>query len=195
MTESRRDADAAAVAACADGDDTALEQLYDRYGSACLHHARSVLVDPQYAEDAVQEAFLELWRNAARFDPTQCSVRSWLLMLTHRRAVDRTRTEQRRQTCLLSAEHDVADDRRGPPEHAVAALAGEHARQALAVLPARKREVLVLAYWGGFTQREIAGLTRTPIGTVKTRMRSALQDLGAHLGQDALLEPLAAVPE
>lgn len=188
MIESRRDADAAAVAACADGDGTALEQLYDRYAAACLRHARAVLIDPHHAEDAVQEAYLELWRNAARFDAGRCSVRGWLLMLTHRRAVDRVRSEQRRQTCLLAAEHDVADERRGPAEQAVVALAGDHARQALATLSPAKREVLVLAYWGGYTQREIAALTSTPIGTVKTRMRSALLDLGTHLEHETPLE-------
>ena len=192
MTESPRDADAAAVTACTHGDGAGLEQLYDRYASACLHHARTVLIDPHHAEDAVQEAYLELWRNADRFDAGRCSARSWLLMLTHRRAVDRVRSEQRRQTCLLAAEHDVADDRRGPAEHAVVALAGDHARRALAALPEPKREVLVLAYWGGYTQREIAALTSTPIGTVKTRMRSALLDLGAQLGSDVPLEGAVA---
>ena len=192
MIESPRDADAAAVAACADGDAAALEHLYARYAGACLHHARTVLIDSHHAEDAVQEAFLELWRNADRFDAARCSARSWLLMLTHRRAVDRVRSEQRRQTSLLSDEHDVVDERRGPAEQAVVALIGDHARQALAVLPETKREVLVLAYWGGYTQREIAALTSTPIGTVKTRMRSALMDLGAHLEQESMEGAVAA---
>lgn len=181
MNDSGAAADTACVAACAGGDGAALEALYERYAASCLRHARSILVDQHHAEDAVQEAYLELWRHAGRFDPRRSSVRSWLLMLTHRRAVDRVRVEQRRQTCLLTPELDPVDDGLGPGEQALVALAGEQARQALERLTPRKRQAIVLAYWGGYTQREIAALTRTPIGTVKTRLRSALQDLGAGL--------------
>ena len=181
MTGTTAEADAASVAACAGGDSAALETLYEQYAGSCLRHARSILVDQHHAEDAVQEAYLELWRNAARFDPSRSSVRSWLLMLTHRRAVDRVRVEQHRRTSLLTPELDPADDGPGPGELALVALAGEQARQALEALTPPKRQAIVLAYWGGYTQREIATMTATPIGTVKTRMRSALQDLGSGL--------------
>lgn len=181
MINSGAEADAASVTLCAAGDGAGLEALYARYAGSCLRHARSILVDQHHAEDAVQEAYLELWRNAGRFDPRRSSARSWLLMLTHRRAVDRVRTEQRRQTCLLTPELDPVDDRLGPGELALGALAGEQARRALEALTPCKRRAIVLAYWGGYTQREIAALTQTPIGTVKTRMRSALQDLNGSL--------------
>ena len=184
MTDSAAQTDAAAVAACATGDGAALEALYGQYAGSCLRHARSIRVDEHPAEDAVQEASLELWRNAGRFDPSRSTVRSWLLMLTHRRAVDRVRMEQRRQTCLLTPELDPVDDRLGPSELALMALAGEQARRALEALTPCKRQAIVLAYWGGFTQKEIAAITQTPIGTVKTRMRSALQDLGSGLPRD-----------
>lgn len=181
MTEPGADADTACVAACATGDSAGLEALYEQYAGSCLRHARSVLVDQHHAEDAVQEAYLELWRNASRFDPRRSSVRSWLMMLTHRRAVDRVRVEQRRQTSLLTPELDPIDEQLGPGELALVALAGEQTRQALESLTPCKRQAIVLAYWGGYTQREIAVLTKTPIGTVKTRMRSALQDLSGGL--------------
>ena len=185
MTEPGAEADAAAVAACATGDGAALETLYGQYAGWCLRHARSILVDPHHAEDAVQEAYLELWRNAGRFDPSRSTVRSWLLMLTHRRAVDRVRMEQRRQTCLLTPELDPVDERLGPSELALITLAGEQARRALEALTPCKRQAIVLAYWGGYTQKEIAAITQTPIGTVKTRMRSALQDLSSGLSRES----------
>ena len=185
MTGTGAEADAACVAACAAGDSAGLEALYEQYAGSCLRHARSILVDQHHAEDAVQEAYLELWRNASRFDPRRSSVRSWLLMLTHRRAVDRVRVEQRRQTCVLTPELDPVDDRLGPGELALVTLAGEQARQALETLTPCKRQAIMLAYWGGYTQREIAALTGTPIGTIKTRMRSALQDLSGGVMRDS----------
>lgn len=97
--------DQAALARCAKGSGKALELLYERHATACLTRARAVLRDTNHAEDAVQEAFLVLWRNADRYDAQQCSVRSWLLMLTHRKAVDRARKEQR-------VAHDTAESAR-----------------------------------------------------------------------------------
>ena len=179
LTEEQR-ADPATLARCAAGCGAALELLYERYASSCLAHARSVLRDAGHAEDAVQEAFLDLWRHAERYDSRHGSVRTWLLMLTHRRAVDRVRAEQRRRASALPAD-DRPDE--GPPadERALDLVLGEQARAALADLTYVKREVLVLAYWGGRTQREIAVLTGAPLGTVKTRMHSALTDLSARL--------------
>lgn len=185
-------ADAAAVAACAAGDGTALEFLYKQHARSCLCLARSVLVDTHHAEDAVQEAYLELWRHADRFDASRSSARAWLLMLTHRKAVDRVRMEQRRTTSPLHADHDRPDDTPGPAMQAVARALGEQARNAVAALEPVKREVLVLAYWGGFTQREIAALTDAPLGTVKSRMHTALRDLPRLL---SLLEAGTAEPQ
>lgn len=171
--------DVAAVAACAAGDQRGVEQLYRRHAGSCLRLARSVLVDPQHAEDAVQEAFLDLWRQAGRFDGRRSTVRSWLLLLTHRKAVDRVRREQRRRTDPLAPEHDTPDEQPGPEARALLSSLADQTRTALDTLSPAKREVMLLAYWGGFTQSEIAHLTATPLGTVKTRMRSALTDLGS----------------
>ncbi|MBA2577091.1 MAG: sigma-70 family RNA polymerase sigma factor [Euzebyaceae bacterium] len=115
--------------------------------------------------------FLHLWRNASAFDGSRSSARTWLMMLTHHRAVDRVRSEQRRAASALGEKDDHPDDRPGPEVQAITALLGEGAVSALALLTADKREALVLTYWGGYTQREIAVMTSTPLGTVKTRTR------------------------
>ncbi len=171
--------DATAVAGCAAGHAEALEVLYSRYAPSCLKLARSVLIDFHLSEDVVQEAFFDLWRNADRFDGERLSVRAWLLMLTHRRAVDRVRREQRHQTLALVPGHDRADRRPGPDAQALISVLGQQAREALLTLAPVKREAVLLAYWGGYSQSEIAGLTSTPLGTVKSRMHSALRDLNA----------------
>lgn len=175
------DTDADAVARCVAGDQLGLEQLYARHGRVCLALARQILIDRHYAEDAVQEAFLHLWRNSAAFNGTRSSARTWLIMLTRSRAIDRVRYEQRRSTDELEERHDRSDDREGPDAQAISAALGRETVAALAVLTPVQREALVLAYWGGYTQREIAAITGTPLGTVKTRTRSALAALSRHL--------------
>ncbi len=186
VTRSDMDAcDAASIADCATGDPTALDELYGRHGGACLALAQQILLDAHYAEDTVQEVFLHLWRNASDFDGSRSSARAWLMMLTHRRAVDRVRYEQRRPASALGEKDDYPDDRPGPEVQAITALLGERAVSALALLTANKREALVLAYWGGYTQREIAVMTSTPFGTVKTRTRDALIQLHRFLADDS----------
>lgn len=186
MTRSDRDArDAASIADCAAGDPTGLDDLYGRHGGACLALARQILGDAHYAEDTVQEVFLYLWRNASAFDGSRSSATAWLTMLTHHRAVDRVRYEQRRAASELGEKDDHPDDRPDPEVLAITALLGERAVNALALLTANKREALVLAYWGGYTQREIAVMTSTPLGTVKTRMRDALVQLHRFLADDS----------
>ena len=175
-------ADGDAVALCAAGDDAAIERLYARHGGACLALARQILVDSHLAEDAVQEAFLQLWRNAAAFDRTRSSPRTYLVMLTRARAIDRVRREQRHAALHLVEDHDRADERPGPEAQAVTAGLGREAVAALTVLSEVQREALVLAYWGGYSQQEIAVLTATPLGTVKTRMRAGLRALSEAMG-------------
>jgi RNA polymerase sigma factor (sigma-70 family) len=172
------------VTRCASGSTEALEGLYAQHAGPCLQRARSILVDPHHAEDAVQEAFLDLWRNAGHFVGSRSCVRSWLLMLTHRKAVDRVRAEQRRRTWTLTDGLDPVDERPGPEAQAQALLLGRQTRAALATLSAPQRQAVVLAFWGGYTQREIAGLTQTPIGTIKSRMHCALKDLGRTIDRD-----------
>ena len=173
--------DADAVARCAAGDQLALEQLYRRHGGVCHRFARQILRDPHFAEDVVQEAYLSLWRSAAQFDGNRSSTRAWLIMLTRARAIDRVRYEQRRTVLALDQSFDRPDPRPGPDAQAISAALGRETVAALAVLTTVQREVLVLAYWGGYTQCEIPSMTGTPLGTVKTRTRAALATLSRHL--------------
>ncbi len=171
--------DRALVGRVAAGDGWALEALYGRYGRACHGLARRVLADDQFAQDCVQEVFLALWRDAGRFDASRGGFSSWLLSMTHHKAVDAVRREEtlrkRRTTAdtLELHESDAPD-----VEDAVwSSLRSARVRDALVGLPDVQREALSLAYFGGYTQREIAGLTGTPLGTVKTRMLSGMRRL------------------
>jgi RNA polymerase sigma-70 factor (ECF subfamily) len=184
----QHDEDVRALAQCADKDAAGLELLYRRHAGACLLLAGRVLRDPAKAEESVQEAFLELWRTASRYDAGQCAPRSWLLMLTHHKVVDRIRYEQRRPCVPIEWACDAVDGGVGPEQAAVESLSAQPLHHALAKLPVRQREAIVLAYWGGYTQREIARRTGAPLGTVKTRMRNGMLRLGAVL-QGATGEP------
>jgi RNA polymerase sigma-70 factor (ECF subfamily) len=167
------------MAAVVARDELALEDLYGRYGRACYGLARRILVDEQLAQDVVQEVFLTVWRDAERFDPTRGGFSSWLLSMTHHKAVDSVRREEnlrkRRTTSELLDERPVEGP--GVHEEVWSTVRGEQVRAALQTLPDAQKEVLTLAYFGGYTQREIAGITRTPLGTVKTRMLAGMRRL------------------
>jgi RNA polymerase sigma-70 factor (ECF subfamily) len=188
--------DKAVVARVADGDGAALEALYGRYGRPCYSLARRILSDEQLAQDVVQEVFLTVWRDASRFDGSRGGFSTWLLSMTHHKAVDSVRREENQRKRRSSAEALEPREGDGPTvdDEVWTVLRGERVRDALAELPEAQREALVLAYFGGYTQREIAGLTSTPLGTVKTRMLAGMRrmrgglDGVATVGQD----PLAA---
>lgn len=175
--------DRALVARVTEGDGGALEALYARYGRACYGLARRILVDEQLAQDAVQEVFLAIWRDASRFDASRGGFSTWLLSMTHHKAVDSVRREEnlrkRRST------DDVLETRESESpqvEDAVwSLLRRERVREVLQTLPDVQREALTLAYFGGYTQREIAGLTDTPLGTVKTRMLAGMRRMKESL--------------
>lgn len=159
-----------------------LEALFASYGASCYALARSILRDDNFAQDAVQEAFLEHWRSAA-FDVTLSTPRSWLLMLTHRKAVDRVRHERLRTSAPLDEAPDQVSPSRGPEELALATVLAPKVREALSTLPQVQQEALALAYWGDYTQLEVAGIVRAPLGTVKSRMRNGMITL-----REALLD-------
>lgn len=177
------DDDRQLVARVVGGDHGALEALYARYGGPCYGLARRILADGQLAQDVVQEVFLVLWRDAGRFDSGRGSFSSWLLAMTHHKAVDAVRREENLRKRRTTAEvlEDRATPHPGPDDLAWTTLRGERVRSALADLPEPQREALVLAYFGGYTQREIAGLTATPLGTVKTRMLAGMRRMQAGL--------------
>jgi RNA polymerase sigma-70 factor (ECF subfamily) len=162
-------------------DEEALAELYDRYQAAMYGLAMRITNDPALAQDAVQEAFVGVWRNAASYSSQRSSVRTWMLSIAHHRAIDVIR---RRRPVAPLPEIETSDEAlRVPdvwPEVARAADA-EAVRIALASLPQAQREVIELAYFGGLTQLEISGRMDIPIGTVKSRVRLALVALRRQL--------------
>lgn len=200
---SRSDEDAwcaALVVRVAAGESRALEQLYDRYARPAYSLARRVTGDPAFAEEVVQEVFLAVWRQPERFEAGRGGFASWLLAAVHHKAVDAVRREEavRRRALALQAVEglDASDPPSGRPEEAVEErLRGEQVRRALKELPESQREAMTLAYYGGYTQREIASLTSTPLGTVKTRMHRAMHNLRAALDDLSDLHGLAVADE
>lgn len=169
--------DGALVALVVDGDGAALESLYGRYGRPAYALARRILADEQLAQDVVQEVFLTVWRDAGRFDASRGGFSSWLLTMTHHKSVDAVRREEnlrkRRQLADVLEFTESPDPR--VDDEVWTMIRGERVREALAALPDAQREALGLAYFGGYTQREIAKLTDTPLGTVKTRMLAGMK--------------------
>jgi RNA polymerase sigma factor (sigma-70 family) len=164
----------------------ALEALYGRYGRAAYSLARRILTEEALAQDVVQEVFLSLWRDAGRFDAGRGSVATYLLSMTHHRAVDVVRREQhlRRWRTADQALEGEADPAAPVEDQVESAQRRAEVRAALAGLPAAQREAVALAYFGGYTQREVAALVGVPLGTVKTRMAAGMRRLKASL-QDA----------
>ncbi len=151
-----------------DRDGDAFGQLYDRYSRPCFALARRILTDSGLAEDVVQEVFLAVWRRPERFDPTRGSFASWLLAATHHKAVDAVRREEtrrrRRSSTAVDDERLLATPTNSPPveDQVWATLRGERVRAALERLPRAQRDALALAYFGGYTQREVAEMTAPP---------------------------------
>ncbi len=176
--------DEALVALVARSDETALAELYDRFGRVAYGLARRILRDDALAEDAVQEGFLAAWRQAPRFMPERAKASTWLLTFVHRRAVDLVRREERRRTEPLEEAPATAAP---PTDQAVwLTMERERVQRALKSLPDQQREALELAYYGGFTQSELAERLGQPVGTIKSRMFNGLGRL-----RELLAEPEA----
>ena len=185
--------DRALVARVTEGDGEALEALYRRYGRPCYGLARRILADDQFAQDVVQEVFLTVWRDASRFDAARGGFSSGLLSMTHHKAVDAVRREENLRKRRTSTEvlEEAESDAPEVGEQVWSLLRRTRVREALQTLPPPQREALTLAYFGGYTQREIAGLTTTPLGTVKTRMLAGMKRLRETLDglSDAAPDP------
>jgi RNA polymerase sigma-70 factor (ECF subfamily) len=176
------------------GGQDALALLYERHGTACYRLARHITASSALAEDAVQEAFVGLWRSPGSFQGRRGTVRNWLLALTHHKAVDLVRRETAERRRLTAQAAQQAADPPRSEDPAAAAWAGVQAvevRAALLELPEAQRQALTLAYFGGYTQSQIAELTGVPLGTVKTRMVTAMRRLRLRL---AALAPVASLP-
>ena len=172
------------MALAARSQQAALAELYDRYGRIAYGLALRVVRDQALAEDAVQEGFLAVWRTAARFVPERGKASTWILTLVHRRAVDVVRREERRRADTL--EHAPEPGGGDVHEDAWLRLQRERVQHALRQLPDPQREALELAYYGGFSQSELAERLGQPIGTIKSRMFAGLSRLRELLGDPGL---------
>jgi RNA polymerase sigma-70 factor (ECF subfamily) len=171
--------DEALVALMARGDETALGELYDRVGRIAYGLALRILRDDRLAEDAVQEGFLAAWRTASSFRAERAKASTWLLTIVHRRAVDLVRREERRRAEPLTDDNAIAAAGASEPAEEAAWLRFERERvqTALRKLPDVQREALELAYYGGFSQSELAERLGVPLGTIKSRMFAGLARL------------------
>jgi RNA polymerase sigma-70 factor (ECF subfamily) len=182
--------DEALVALVARGDEPALAELYDRVGRIAYGLAYRVLRDERLAEDAVQEGFLAVWRTASSYLADRAKARTWILTLVHRRAVDLVRREERRRAEPL--EDDVGEQAGVSGSAEEAAWLGferDRVQDALRRLPDAQREAIELAYYGGYSQSELAERLGQPLGTIKSRMFAGLARLRELLddgaGEDA----------
>jgi RNA polymerase sigma-70 factor (ECF subfamily) len=183
-------ADTDLAAQLAVGDQTALAELYDRYGRLAYSVALRVLDDPGRAEDAVQEAFLRIWNHASSFDARRGSLRTWLLTSVRNRSIDYLRGRGAHERQELELRPVLAEDapRSDPWREVSLSLERSAVREAMTNLPAEQRQAVELAYFGGYSHREIADMTRVPLSTVKGRMRLALEKLSSYLQAKGLVD-------
>lgn len=170
----------------AEGDSNALSELYDRYSGMLNGLALRVLSDPADAEEILQEAFLQAWDQADRYDPARSSVSTWLVLITRSRAIDRLRSRKVGDKTAVAA-HEENPQTHTSPTGARDVLMSERRRRICAELekiPPEQREVLELAFFRGMTQREIAEHTTMPLGTVKTRTLLAMKKLRRALAEE-----------
>ena len=166
-----------------EGDPRAFELLFDRHGGAAFSLAYRMVGDRVAAEDISQEAFLSIWRSRLRYDAARGSVRTWVLGIVHNRAIDalrRSMVHDRRRASDEGIEERFESGERTDVEAARRDEARE-VRSALRSLPEEQSRVIELAYFGGFSQSEIAAMLDTPIGTVKGRMRLGLKKMRGEL--------------
>jgi len=168
---------------CGRADEGAFARLYDATAARVHGLALRVVRDPAQAEEVTQEAFLEIWRTATRYDAAKGSALGWLLTITHRRAVDRVRAAEaatRRDATYHHQNRPVDHD--ATAEAAQASLEAHRVRTAMRTLTEVQREALGLAYFGGYTHTEVATMLDLPVGTAKTRIRDGLIRLRDALG-------------
>lgn len=178
----RSDEIAALLALVAAGDERAFARLYDQLSSRVYGLILRVLVDRAQSAEVLQEVFLEIWQSAGQFAPNRGQGRSWVLTIAHRRSVDRVRSSQAstdRDIRVGVRDIDVARDE--VAEEVEQRMESRRVTNALATLPDPQREAITLAYFGGYSQTEIAALVGAPLGTVKTRMRDGLTRLRTAL--------------
>jgi RNA polymerase sigma-70 factor (ECF subfamily) len=165
------------------GDEAAFARLYDATAARAYGLAVRVVRDPSQAEEVAQEAFLEIWRTASRFDENRGSAVSWILTLVHRKAVDRVRSAEagsKRDTAYHQGNQGVEHDSTAEAAHA--SMEARRVRQAMDSLTEVQREALELAFFKGYTHTEVATMLDLPVGTAKTRIRDGLIRLRDTMG-------------
>ena len=165
----------------AGGDADALGLLYDRYGRLAFGVLYRMLPGPEAAEEVAQDAFHSVWRQARSYRAERGSVRTWLLAICRNAAIDwrRTRGKRLEREVTIEATELIADSK--VDERVIDRLRAERVRAVVGQLPPEQREVLALAFWGGYSQSEIATRTNTPLGTVKSRVRLGMTKLRERL--------------
>ena len=173
------------VEAVARGSGDALGKLYDRYAPIAYGLARRILPQPDQAEEVVQDVFAQVWRDARRYERGRATVAGWIVMLTRTRAIDRLRARKARPDQTSGVEPGLvaplASPDRSPEAMTISTEDVEHVRAALGQLPDNQRTLVELAYYEGMTHSEIAERTGVPLGTVKTRLRTAMATLRGAL--------------
>jgi RNA polymerase sigma-70 factor (ECF subfamily) len=172
---------------CARGDESAFAAFYDATSSRAWGVALRVVRNRAHAEEVVQEAYLSAWRQSGRFDAKRGRPESWFLTIVHRAAVDRVRSVE---ASSRREQHYTQHDQSIPEPDSTASAVHQtfEARRvhgALGALTERQRQAVELAYWGGYTHTEVAGLLDIPVGTAKTRIRDGLIRLRDTLGVEA----------
>lgn len=167
-------------------DAEAFEVFYDRHGGAAYSLAYRILGDKGAAEDCIQEAFISIWRSGGRFDPARGSVRSWTLSVVRNRAIDALRSKAGKAPKLTFDDDAILESRPAvelTEEEAMRQETATEVRGALSQLPDEQSKVIQLAYFGGFSQSEIAAMLNLPLGTVKGRMRLGLEKIRGELAE------------
>ncbi|GAA3646725.1 ECF RNA polymerase sigma factor SigK [Microbacterium marinilacus] len=174
------------LVAAAGGDQQSFARLYDAMSSRVFGLILRVLVDRSQSEEVLQEVFLEVWQSAGRFAPNRGQGRSWILTIAHRRAVDRVRASQAStERDRRAGARELAAVSEGVAEGVELRMEARRVTDALKLLPQPQREAVVLSYYGGYSQSEIAAMVGAPLGTVKSRMRDGLSRLRDQLGVTA----------
>jgi RNA polymerase sigma-70 factor (ECF subfamily) len=166
------------------GESTALAELYDRYTPLLYAVAQRILRSPADAEDALQEAWVQVWKRASTYDARRGTVAAWLLTVTRTRALDRYRSRASRGRAESSVDPEPASPPVEPSASAAQGEIGDRVREALGALAPQQRQVLEIAYFEGLSQSEIAARLSAPLGTVKSWTRQALTRLRELLPQE-----------
>jgi len=171
------------MAAAARGDEAAFATVYDQTSARAYGMVLRVVRDPAQAAEVTQDVYLEVWRQSARFDAGKGGVLPWLLMIAHRRAVDRVRSAQ--SALVRDDKYALLNEERpydSVSEQVQTSLEAQRVRRVLGDLTPAQREAVTLAYFGGYTHTEVAELLKVPLGTVKTRIRDGLIRMRDALG-------------